>query len=79
MQRRWVAGILFLLAATVALGWFAWTAFVVLKAYYGLAFDPMHAPAEIPGPAGLMCPFVAWLVIYVAGIVDTAIASRGKG
>jgi len=75
MQRRWGAGIFFIVASTVVGLWLFVTVFVVLKAYYGLAFAPMNAPVEVPGLAALVIPFSIWLVIYVAGIVDTAIGS----
>lgn len=78
MQRRWLAGFFYFVTSTLALIWFARVAYVVIKAYYGLAFDPMNAPAEIPGPLGLVLPFAVWLVVYVAGIVDTALVSWRK-
>lgn len=78
MQRRWLAGTFYFGAATLALAWFARVAFVVIKAYYGLAFDSMNAPAEVPSPVKLILPFFVWLALYVAGLVDTALAGRGK-
>ena len=75
MQCRWVAGVCFLTASTLAAGWLLMVVFVVVKTYYGLAFDPMNAPAEAPGLASLMSPFFIWLAIYVGSLIDTAIAS----
>lgn len=75
IQRRWAAGIFFIVTSSVAVAWLVWSVFSVLKAYYGLAFAPINAPAEAPSLASLIIPFVVWLVIYVAGIIDTAMAS----
>ena len=75
MQRRWAAGIFFIVTSSVAVMWLVWVVFSVLKAYYGLAFASINAPAEAPSLASLIIPFVVWLVIYVAGIIDTAMAS----
>ncbi len=75
MQRRWAAGTLFIVGSTVATGWLVMTVFLILKAYYGLAFDPDHPPKDVPGLAALVIPFVIWLVIYVAGLIDTAIGT----
>lgn len=75
MQRRWVAGIFFITVSTIATGWLVRTVYVVLKAYYGLAFDPMNVPVNVPGLAALLVPFFVWLAVYVAGMVDTAIAT----
>jgi len=73
MQRRWWVGAFFVMGSTLAVGWLATAVFVVLKAYYGMAFD--SAPVETPRLASLLIPFFIWLGIYIAGIVDTAIAS----
>ncbi|MEI8139465.1 MAG: hypothetical protein WCI03_06310 [bacterium] len=84
MQRRWGAGIFFIMTSSAAVIWLVIEVFIVLKAYYGMAFAPMNAPAEAPALASLIVPFVIWLALYVAGIVDTAIATyrqqvkRGK-
>lgn len=75
MQRRWVVGVFFLTASTLAAGWLLTVVFGVVKTYYGLAFDPMNAPAEAPGLASLMIPFFIWLTIYAGSLIDTAIAS----
>ena len=75
MQRRWGAGIFFFVTSSMAVVWLVWVVFLVLKAYYGLAFAPINAPAETPSLASLIIPFVVWLVIYLAGIIDTAMAS----
>ena len=73
MQRRWAAALFFLISSTVSVIWLVSSAFIILKAYYGMAFD--STPVATPRLASLIVPFVMWLVIYVAGIVDTAIAS----
>ena len=75
MQRRWGTGAFFLSASTLSAGWLLMAVYHVVKTYYGLAFDPMNAPAEAPGLASLMVPFFIWLAVYVASLVDTAIAS----
>lgn len=75
MQRRWGIGAFFLTASTLSAGWLLMAVYHVVKTYYGLAFDPMNAPAEAPGLASLMVPFFIWLAVYVASIIDTAIAS----
>lgn len=75
MQRRWVAGIFFMAVSSAASGWLLRTVFVVLKAYYGMAADPMNSTRDVPGLAALIIPFIIWLTIYVAGIIDTAMAN----
>ena len=75
MQRRWAVGAFFIAASTVAVIWLVRTVYKVLTAYYGLAFDPMNAPVDVPGVAALMVPFFVWLATFVASIIDTAIAS----
>lgn len=74
MQRRWLAGGCYMVMALGATAWLLKNIFCVLKAYYGLAFDSLNAPADSPGITMVVLPFAVWLVIYVAGIVDTAIA-----
>lgn len=74
LQRRWVAGIFYMVLTTLVTIWLVSMVYVVLKAYYGLAFDPMNAPAEVPGVKALIIPFVVWVAIYFAGIIDTAVA-----
>jgi hypothetical protein len=75
VQGRWVAGIFFMVVSFSALGWLLHTVFGVLKAYYRLVADPMNSPSEVPGLAELIIPFFIWLAIYVAGIIDTAMAN----
>lgn len=75
MQRRWLAGVFYMVVSTVVMVWLVIAVFAVLKVYYGMAFEPMNVPVEAPGIAPLIIPFVVWVAIYVAGLIDTAIAS----
>ncbi len=75
MQRRWGAGIFFLVSAGASVIWLVGSVYAVLKDYYGLAFAPMNAPVKEPDLSMLIIPFVTFLVLYVAGLVDTAVAA----
>ncbi|MEI6563159.1 MAG: hypothetical protein WCO42_02490 [bacterium] len=78
MQRRWVAGILFVVSSTGVLGWFLLKVIVILKAYYGLAFDPANVPAEPPHAGAMLMPLLVWILIYLAGLVDTVMGTYRK-
>lgn len=75
LQRRWMAGIFFLVASTAASGWLMRSVFVVLKSYYSMAADPMKPREDVPGWMELIIPFLLWLTVYVAGLIDTAMAN----
>ncbi len=75
MQRRWVAGSLVAGLFTVPAVWFFIEVFGVLKAYYAFAFDFGGATGQAPCAGSIVVPFVISTLIYVAGLVDTAVAS----
>jgi hypothetical protein len=75
MQRRWVAGIGFVVAFTVPLIWFVAKVCAVLKAYYEFAFNFSGATGQAPCPSAIVLPFVFCLVIYVGCLLDIAMAA----
>lgn len=75
MQRRWVTGTVFIVLFTGAFVWFVGRAYAVLKAYYAFAFDFKGATGQAPSVTAVMVPFGVCLVIYVAGLLDTALGS----
>ena len=72
MQRRWMAGSLFVVISSGVLGWFLFKVIVILKAYYGLAFNPSSVPAEAPHAGSMLMPLLLWIAVYLSGLVDTA-------
>ena len=74
MQRRWLAGGIALAAFTATVGWFFVRTVKVLIAYYSLAFDFAGAPESHARPRDNAVPFVVALAVYVACLVDTAVA-----
>ncbi len=75
MQRRWVAGIGFAFVFTIGFVWFVVEIAGVLKAYYAFAVDFKGATGKAPGVGALLLPLALCTVIYMAGLVDTAVAS----
>jgi hypothetical protein len=74
-QRRWVAGTAVIVAFTVSAGWFLVQAGRATAAYYQMAFDFNAAPECVAvRPRDIVMPFVVALGVYVAAVVDTAIA-----
>ena len=76
MQRRWVSAVLFSIAFAAGFVWFAIEVLATLKAYYEFMADFNHASGVAPGLAGIGGPFVVCILIYLAGLVDTAIGNR---
>lgn len=74
MQRRWVAGGLAIAAFTAAGGWFFVRTGRVLIDYYRMAFDFAGAPESQVRPRDIVVPFIVALVVYVACLVDAAVA-----
>lgn len=77
MQRRWGAGIFFLVTNLLAVLWLLWPVFVILKAYYGLGLASIYTSVEVPelpGLASIMIPLAVWVVIFVLNLIDTAVA-----
>ncbi len=75
MQKRWGVGVGFALAFTVPLVWFVIEVFRVLSAYYAFMVDFKGATGVAPGATAIVVPFLLSLALYVAGLVDTALAA----
>ena len=75
MQRRWVAGAVVSTLFTLPSVWFFVEVFGVLKAYYEFAFNFGGATGQAPSVGSIVMPFSLSALVYVAGLVDTAIAS----
>jgi hypothetical protein len=76
VQRRWVAGVIFLVAFSVALAWFVGRTLQVLAAYYDFAFNFNTASGQAPNSMGIAIPFGISLAVYLANIVDAALAKH---
>lgn len=74
MQRRWMAGLLVAGLFTVPAVWFFVEVFGVLKAYYDFAFNFSGATGKAPAAGSIILPFILSTLIYVGGLVDTAVA-----
>jgi hypothetical protein len=74
MQKRWGVGVGFALVFTVPMVRFVVEVFRVLSAYYSFMVDFKGATGVAPGAAAIVMPFFLSLVIYIAGLVDTAVA-----
>ena len=75
MQRRWLAAGGYALAYTVPFIWFMVKVWALLKAYYELGFDFKNATGEAPGAVALLVPFALSLLVYVACLIDAAVAA----
>lgn len=78
MQRRWVAGGAFIIVFSVLFVWFAVKVLAVLKAYYDFAFNFSGANGVAPGVGEIALPLAACAGVYVAGLIDTALATFRK-
>lgn len=78
VQRRWVAAGFHAIAFGVAFGCFLARCFAILKMYYSLAFDFEHAVVEPPSLNLVLFPLLACVVLYVANLVDVAMAGRRR-
>lgn len=76
MQRRWAVAGGFIVVFSAAFVWFGLEVYAVLKAYYEFAFDFRHASGEAPGAGSIVLPFAVSTLVYVAGLVDTAVAAH---
>lgn len=74
MQKRWGVGACFAVVFTVPMVGFVVEVFRVLSAYYSFMVDFKGATGVAPGAAAIVMPFFLSLVIYIAGLVDTAVA-----
>jgi hypothetical protein len=74
MQKRWGVGAGFALVFTVPMVRFVVEVFRVLSAYYSFLVDFKGATGIAPGAAAIVMPFFLSLFIYIAGLVDTAVA-----
>lgn len=75
VQKRWTAAAVFGIAMTLALVFFLAFAFVIIREFYslGFAFESHEIP---PLPLAQMgIAFLASLLVYLAGIVDTVRAN----
>lgn len=75
MQRRWVAGGGFIILFSAGFVWFATKVLAVLKAYYEFAFNFSGATGKAPDSGEIALPLVVCAVVYIAGLIDTAVAS----
>jgi hypothetical protein len=74
VQRRWLAGTAAILGFTVSTGWFLVAAARAALAYYALAFDFEGAAGSAVRPRDIVVPFGVALAVYVAAVIDTAVA-----
>ncbi|HNR94158.1 MAG TPA: hypothetical protein PKM67_03815 [Kiritimatiellia bacterium] len=78
IQKRWAAGAVFGIAATLSLVFFLAYATVILREYYRFAFE-FEAREMPPLPLmRMMIAFLTTLLIYIAGIMDTVRANRKR-
>jgi hypothetical protein len=75
MQRRWVVGGAFMLVFMAGFLWFTMKVLAVLKAYYEFAVNFKGATGEAPGAGEIALPLAICAVVYLAGLIDTALAS----
>ena len=75
MQRRWAVGAGIAFTFSVAFVWFIIEIIAVLQAYYQFSVDFKGATGQAPGAGAILLPFTISMLIYVAGLVDTAVAS----
>jgi hypothetical protein len=75
MQRRWAAGIGFAFVFTIGFVWFVVEIVGVLNAYYAFAVDFKGATGKAPGVGAILLPLALSTMIYIAGLIDTAVAS----
>ena len=74
VQRRWFAGLLFMLAFAASFIVFAVVAVELIASYYRMAFEfETYEPPEIR-PGRLLFPFAVAIGIYVVNLVDVALA-----
>jgi hypothetical protein len=75
MQRRWVVGAFLIVLSSTVFVWFVVKFCAIMIAFYGLPYEMMTDPAQMPDWLSLAVPFGVLLVIWLIGIIDTAIAS----
>ncbi len=73
VQRRWWAGILFLLAFATAFAVFMWVAVDLIVSFYRMGFEFETYEPDIH-PERLLPSFALALGIYLANLVDVALA-----
>lgn len=76
VQRRWGAGLFFMLLFSVPFACFMMRIVAVLRAYYDFAFNFQGATGVAPSAGAVLVPFVLSVVAYLAGVVDTALAQN---
>ena len=73
MQRRWFSGTVVGIAFTIPFAWFVVDGVAIMKAFcLDLDFD--HATFKVPSYSSLLMPFAFSVAVYLAGLVDTALA-----
>lgn len=72
-QRRWLAGILFLLAFAVAFAVFMWVAAELIVSFYRMGFEFETYEPDIH-PGRLLPAFAVAIGIYLANLADVASA-----
>jgi hypothetical protein len=75
LQRRWVAAAGYAIAFTGPMVWFVVEDTRILKAYYEFMLDFKGATGEIPAIGSIIVPLLLSMAVYVAGLVDTAVAA----
>ena len=75
IQRRWVVGGAFVMVFSAGFVWFTVKVLAVLKAYYEFAVNFKGATGEAPGAGEIALPLAICAVVYLAGLIDTALAS----
>ncbi|GEM_PF-955126 len=75
LQRRWVAAAGYAIAFTGPMVWFVVEDARILKAYYEFMLDFKGATGEAPAISAIIVPLLLSMAIYVAGLVDTAVAA----
>ncbi len=73
VQRRWLAGILFLLAFAAAFAVFMWVAVDLIVSFYRMGFEFETYEPDIH-PERLLPSFALAIGIYLANLVDVALA-----
>lgn len=74
VQRRWLAGAAAIVAFTASFAWFLVRAAQAAMAYYRFAFDFNEATGSPVRPRDIIVPFVVALAVYVAAVIDAAVA-----
>ena len=77
-QRRWLAGILFLLAFVAAFAVFMWVAVDLIVSYYRMGFEFETYEPDIH-PGRLLPAFLLAIGIYLVNLLDVSLAHFRRG